>query len=375
MKGNMELYFSDNDDNEIDIIPENERILSTQAYDKSVEDLITKMRKDPAQIILNPDYQRNYVWDNKKASLLIESLLLNVPIPSIYVQQAEDGKWDVVDGQQRLKSLLRFYEGEFRLTGLEVFDDLNHKYYSQLEPRIQQMLNDKMLRVVVIFPDSNPTIKYDIFARLNRGSVKLTEQELRNCIYRGELNKLVMNLRKYKPFQKEILKLPVDGHKTMMDAELVLRFFALNDAFQYNTEIKKVEFPTYKGSMKFFINKYMENNKKISTEKLEILKELFCHAINVVYKVFGDNAFKNIKQNGFDKKLNKAIFDIQIVTFLKIDNEAKLFDKKDEITEALFNLIKNDSQFDDSVSKATGNRFKLEYRFTKWYSELERILS
>jgi len=369
-----ELHFSDNDDNEIDIIPENERILSTQAYDKSVEDLILKMRKDPPQIILNPDYQRNYVWDNKKASLLIESLLLNVPIPSIYVQQADDGKWDVVDGQQRLKSLLRFYEGEFRLTSLEVFDNFNHKYYSQLEPRIQQLLNDKMLRVVVIFPDSNPTIKYDIFARLNRGSVKLTEQELRNCIYRGELNKLVMNLRKYKPFQKDILQLPVDGHKTMMDAELVLRFFALYEAFEYNEEMRKVEFPTYKGSMKFFINKYMENNKKISIEKLENLKELFRNAVNLVYSVFGENAFKNIKQNGFDKKLNKAIFDIQIVALMKINNNQKLIEKKDEIIDALINLIKNDNQFDDSISKATGNRFKLEYRFTKWLNELHRII-
>jgi len=373
MKENEDIYFSDSEDNEVDIIPENERILSTQAYDKSVEDMIIKMRKDPPQIILNPDYQRNYGWDNKKASLLIESLLLNVPIPSIYVQQADDSKWDVVDGQQRLKSLLRFYEGEFKLSGLEVFDDLNNKYFSQLESRIQQMLSDKMLRVVVIFPDSNPIIKYDIFARLNRGSVKLTEQELRNCIYRGELNKLVMNLRLNKIFQKEILNLPREGHKTMMDAELVLRFLSLNTDFKYNLETNKVEFPNYKGSMKFFINKFMESNKKASIEKLETYKEFFNNAINLVFKIFGENSFKNVKLNGYEKKINKAIFDIQLITLLKFDN-LKLIEKKEEIIALLFNLINNDDQFKDAVTKGTSNRFRLEYRFTKWYNELKNIM-
>src|SRR5437879_584410 len=111
------------DDANIDEIPKGDRNLRTQAYDMSISDIVTKI--NDGDIVLDPDYQRNYVWDDKRASLLVESILLNVPIPVIYVAEDDDGKWDVVDGLQRLNSLKRFFGNEFKLKGLGVLDELN----------------------------------------------------------------------------------------------------------------------------------------------------------------------------------------------------------------------------------------------------------
>ena len=114
-------------------IPPIERKIVTQAYDKSVSDVV-RMVED-GEIRLDPDYQRNYVWDNKKASLLVESIILNVPIPIIYVSQEKDETWTVIDGLQRLYSLKRFFNGAFKLTGMEVLKELNKCDISNLSPK------------------------------------------------------------------------------------------------------------------------------------------------------------------------------------------------------------------------------------------------
>lgn len=155
---------------------------------------------DDGDLLLDPDYQRNYVWDNKKASLLVESFLLNVPIPVIYVCEDDDGRWNVVDGLQRLESLRRFFANEFKLRGLEVLQELDGFQYSTLNPKAARLLRNGILRIILIFKESHPDIKYEIFMRLNRGSIRLTEQELRNCLYRGKFNDLLKELRNNNQF-------------------------------------------------------------------------------------------------------------------------------------------------------------------------------
>lgn len=167
-------------------IPHVVRNLTTQAYDKSVSDII-RMISDK-DLVLDPDYQRNYVWDNKKASKLIESIILNVPIPVIYVSEGSDSSWSVIDGLQRLNSLKRFFEGRYKLSGLEVLHELNKCDFKSLPSKASRMLKNGLLRIVMVTADSNEDIKYDIFMRLNTGSVHLNGQELRNCLYRGKFN-------------------------------------------------------------------------------------------------------------------------------------------------------------------------------------------
>ena len=119
----QELIFEDIErQNDVEI-PHDVRKLTTQAYDKSVSDVVRMICEK--ELILDPDYQRNYVWDNKKASKLIESIILNVPIPVIYVSEEQDSSWSVIDGLQRLNSLKRFFDGKFKLSGLEILYELN----------------------------------------------------------------------------------------------------------------------------------------------------------------------------------------------------------------------------------------------------------
>ena len=161
-----DMIFDDDSDQDSKIpyeVPQEVRKLTTQAYDKSVADVV-RMIEDK-DIRLDPDYQRNYVWDNKKSSLLIESIILNVPIPVIYVSQEQDDTWSVIDGLQRLYSLKRFFEGKFKLSGLEILSELNKHDINSLNPKALRLLKNGLLRVIMITHDSNEEIKYDVFMR------------------------------------------------------------------------------------------------------------------------------------------------------------------------------------------------------------------
>ena len=244
-----DMIFDDDSDQDSKIpyeVPQEVRKLTTQAYDKSVADVV-RMIEDK-DIRLDPDYQRNYVWDNKKSSLLIESIILNVPIPVIYVSQEQDDTWSVIDGLQRLYSLKRFFEGKFKLSGLEILSELNKHDINSLNPKALRLLKNGLLRVIMITHDSNEEIKYDVFMRLNTGSVHLNEQELRNCLYRGNLNRLLKELTNNVQWQTLLgLKAP---HKRMADRELILRFLAIYHG--WNIEDKKLV--GYKGRMKVFLS-------------------------------------------------------------------------------------------------------------------------
>ena len=205
-----------------------QRYMRTQPYDKSVSDLISMI--DEGDIVLDPEYQRNYIWDNRRASLLVESILLNVPIPVIYVAEDDSGRWIVVDGLQRLHSLNRFFANEFKLTGLDVLPELNKLQYSTLNATAKRLLRNGTFRVIVILKESHPEIKYDIFERLNVGAVKLNQQELRNCVYRGQFNNLLKNNLQNDPHYLACVgrKSP---HSRLYDCELILRCLAISSAF------------------------------------------------------------------------------------------------------------------------------------------------
>ncbi|WDC83741.1 hypothetical protein PL321_14470 [Caloramator sp. mosi_1] len=138
--------------------------------------------------------------------------------------------------------------------------ELNNLKYKDLDSKVRRILNNGILRVILILSDSDSEIKYDIFMRLNQGSVKLNEQELRNCLYRGKLNNLIKDLANNQKLMKILgLKAP---HKRMNDRELILRYFALSD--NYDKQTYKLN--NYKGKIKTFLNYYMEKNKNIEDE-------------------------------------------------------------------------------------------------------------
>lgn len=348
-----------------DEIPHEKRVLRTQAYDKSVSDLITMMADD---IRLDPHYQRSYIWDNKRASLLIESILLNVPIPVIYVEEDSDNRWNVVDGLQRLNSLKRFFANEFKLTGLEVLPELNRLQYSTLNPKAQRILKNGILRIIVILQESHPEIKYDIFLRLNRGSVRLNEQELRNCLYRGKFNEFLKILRAIPAFQKMLGLQKI--HPRLVDAELVLRALAFIENFDHQNQI----LTNYVGKMKGFLNWFMHKNRDATPVQLQKMHEAFSNSLACTFEVFGEKAFRRIDASGRAEPLvNRAIFDIVMVGFA-VYTPHQVQARRNEILEAYIRLTDSDKEFFESITYGTSDKIRVEYRLKLWTTELANIM-
>lgn len=349
-------------------VPKELRKIRTQAYDKSVEDTVRMIEK--GRIFLEPDFQRySQVWDYKTASQLIESVLLNVPIPPIYVAEEDNGTWNIIDGLQRLTSFKNFYEGKFKLRGLDSLKELNKQNYDSLNSNAKSILDNGSLRIILITKESHPEMKYDVFMRLNRGSVKLTEQELRNCLYRGNLNDMIKDLRNNQQLLN-ILKLD-KPHKRMDDAELILRYFALSRHF--NEEELKIN--GYKGIMKTFLNAYMDENKTISEERVEELRQKFNNTLNKVFSIFGINSFKRIEADGsYYPWINKAIYDFIMLGFERYDLEC-LLAKKSEIIEALKKCINEDKDFEDSITVGTSEPRRMEYRLKTWLQKMDEIMN
>ena len=351
----------------IEIPPEKRRVYADKS-DRSIYELFRKYQR--GDLVLDPEFQRRYVWDNKKASLLIESVLLEVPIPVIYLAEEQDGKFTVIDGQQRLRSFFRFLNNEFKLKGLSVLSELNGKYFKDLDKEKQRKIEDATLRVIEIRKESHPDVKFEIFERLNVGAVKLNDQELRNCIYRGKYNDLIKELAENRDFLFLLgLKEP---HKRMYDRELVLHFLAF-----YNQTYLK-----YKPPMKQFLNKEMENNRNISDEKIKELRRVFKETVSLVKSVFGDKAFRRfIPGNEKDpngrweiRKINVGLFEIIMFGFSRYTKN-QIIPYSDAIREELLYMMSSDREFIDSISgSGTTDTAKVNTRFKKWLNALEKIV-
>ena len=367
---NQDIIFDDDYDEDSKIpyeIPQEVRKITTQAYDKSVADIVRMI--DDKDIRLDPDYQRNYVWDNKKASMLIESIILNVPIPVIYVSQEEDDSWSVIDGLQRLYSLKRFFDGKFKLSGLEILSDLNKSDINTLNPKALRMLKNGLLRVIMITHDSNEEIKYDVFMRLNTGSVHLTEQELRNCLYRGSLNR----------FLKEVVQNGIwlklmglrEPHVRMADRETALRFLAIWKSWDSQTETLK----GYKGRMKSFLNTFMSEHKDIKSSESGEWKQVFEDTVNKVYQVYGENAFKRQGLDGtIEKTINRAIIDVIMLSSTQHTIE-ELMNKREFIVNRFLEKTNNEIDFKNSIKIGTSDTKVITYRLCEWCKEVNRIIA
>ncbi|ARD28898.1 hypothetical protein OTEC02_09015 [Acinetobacter lactucae] len=333
-------------------IPKEVRNLRTQAYDKSVRDLVTMI--DDSDIDLDPDYQRNYLWDNKKASLLIESILLNIPIPVIYVAENEESQWNVIDGLQRLNSLFRFFKNEFKLSKLEVLNELNGMTYHNLPPKAKRMLGNGMFRVVVLLAETHPEIKYDVFMRLNTGSVRLSEQELRNCLYRGKLNQFLKECTQNQTFLACLrLEKP---HKRFVDAELILRFFAIRE--NYNLKNKEFNYP---GRMKTFLNNYMAKNQNLIDSKEIEFRDVFNMTMENINYVLGEKAFRRPLDGGnHETRVNRSLIDVLMLCFSHIDMAACKSNKEFYI-QAVDNLCR-DEEFIDAITFGTSDSKKITTR-------------
>jgi hypothetical protein len=315
-----------------------ERRLVTQPYDLGVKGLTTDIEQ--GRITLEIAYQRKYVWDAGKASRLIESLLLNVPIPVCYFAEDENGVYEVIDGLQRLQSIKNFLEGKLQLRGLSVLKELDGKSFTELAPKDRRRLENRTIRCIVITEDSHPDIKFDVFERLNTGAASLTAQELRNSVYRGPLNDSLKALSSASYF----VAIVGESKNPRMDfEEMILRFFALVDGLE-----------AYRPPIRQFLNSYMRKNRQITPndESISVLRS----TCEVVHDVFGGSAFRV----GESRNLNKAMFDAIMVASAN-SSHSDLRDKKSEVVAAV-EALQGDEDFRAAIGRATADRTRMLYR-------------
>lgn len=344
----------------------NTRRIQVGTSDPSVGSL--KDRKVDGYLDTQPDYQRYEVWTPTKKSRLIESVLMNLPLPRLYFAENDDETEEVVDGQQRLSALFRYMDDEYPLTGLRAETQLNGKSWSDLDKKIQNRIKNFALSTVVIKKESDPALRFDLFERLNTGATGLNEQELRNAVYRGEYNNFIYRLAENEDWRKlHRIKGP---HKRMADAEWVLRFMAFQDQTYLNFPDKR---------MTKFLNKQMEVNHPIITSDLKQREQLFKQAASLCLSVFGDKAFCRFRR-GDEEEVNgrwesrriRALEDVQLWGMTQF-NKGQLIGKADEVFEASLQIT-SIPEFSDLIVENTSGKERVAKRFVLWKHMLDEVL-
>lgn len=343
----------------------NQREVLTHPGEPEVGSLYEKYKR--GRLVLQPEFQREYVWDRKKASRLVESVLLRVPLPIIYLSEQPDGKEYVIDGQQRLTSLFSFIEGRFpngepfKLVGLTAYEELNKKAFTEIGQELQDRIQFYNVRTVTLLRQSDPDLKFEIFERLNTGSEPLNDMELRNCVYRGRYNALLKELAADLDF-RALLKLTA-ADKRMRDVELVLRFAS----FFHATYLK------YAAPMKRFYNHDMEKYQNISDEDAEALRSAFKNALVLVRSLLGpEHAFKRYyagttqSPNGRweTKKFNASLYDVLMGVLCDKDRN-QVMAARDALREGWIDLLANDPEFNRAITVGTSAEEMVLLRFDK----------
>lgn len=324
--------------------------LTSFGADYDVEGLVKRLKRGDIYI---PSFQRDYVWNHAEASRLIESLLLGLPVPGVFLaRESKTNKLLVIDGQQRLKTLLFFYDGffnpkpsdkrqkVFKLTKVQTeYEGLT---YDTLDEKDRIKLDDSILHATIVkqeSPRDGDTSIYHIFERLNNGGRKLAPQEIRVAIYHGDFIDFIKELNKDENWRAVFGKENV----RLKDQELILRFLAM---FFSSNE--------YERPMREFLNKFTDKHKDDEPKSLRKFEKIFRHTISFIHQSIGSKAFRP------ERALNAAVFDSVMVGL------AKRLQKRPEpdptaFKEAYDQLLSNEGYI-ERVSRATSNEDNVKFR-------------
>jgi hypothetical protein len=343
-----------------------DRPVTSQISDWTISSLRDKL--DRGQLALQPKFQREYVWATKPElpSRLIESILLEIPIPPIYFGRVAEGRLEVIDGQQRLTTLVKFVSNEFPLQKLQSMASLNGKVFKNLATEQQEKILDTPIRSIVIDAAGNKDLRYEVFERLNRGSMILNEQEVRNCVYRGPFNDLLAQLEKETYWRKAKGGDAPEGR--FREREMILRFFAFADRF-----------PQYAGGLKQFLNEYMGKYVPYEESDLKAHATLFRQTIQNVYAVFGEKSARlydvnpRTNRGAWETKFSVAALDIQASALMNRP-APKVQQAAEQIRELFLFTWLTDTEMRDSISKRTASSAQTRIRWTKFRELVDPII-
>ncbi|MBF0540966.1 MAG: DUF262 domain-containing protein [Nitrospirae bacterium] len=322
-------------------------------------EIIRKLEK--GNLFLDPAYQRAFVWPIEKQSRFIESMILGIPLPPIYLNQDKKGNYIVVDGKQRITTISDFMskgEHKFKLQGLEALLDLNGKSFDDLKELdkrngtdLHVRIEDKNHMLYVIKPTVPIEIVYDIFNRINTGGTILTRQEVRNCIYQGRATEFLNELAELDIFKKAI-DYGISPDR-MKDREVVLRYLAFK-IFDYKID--------YKDSIDYFLGKTMKHLNMMEDKEEEKIKADFLRVMEKTYDFFGKNNFR------FPTRTTRGRINISMLEsighFFSNKSNEFLNNNKDKIIEN-FNTLLSDPNYNDAVRLATADRNRVIRRFKR----------
>lgn len=347
------------------------------ASDWTVETILSLVKK--GIIDINPDFQRREAWNAERKSFFIESIMLGLPIPQIILAE-QDRRYIVVDGRQRLLSLLQFVAKEnssyniLRLKGLSKLKDLNGKSYHEIKSDF--LVNNYALDFdtatirTAVLKKWNKDSLYDMFLRINQGSVILSPQELRQALYPGEFTTYIQKTSADKAicFRKILRNSNPDPR--MRDAELLLRYFA----------VKNMLNESYNGNMKLLLDSTCEYFNKVWEEQAEKIKEQTLElnsAYDFAIEAFeGINPFSKYDEAKQSSSFNRAVFDFIIYFFSNVDIRNKLKKIpffKEKLKRAFIDMFQ-DTEFVAAVTSSTKNRKEFSKRMCSWANKLSEIL-
>ena len=326
-------------------IPPEQRRLITETYDFTVSTLLDAYKLGN---IFIPKFQRAYIWTDSQASRLIESLIIQCPIPVIYLSQEKDEKLAVIDGNQRINSLNRFLNNEFSLIGLTAYPELEGNHYFELDPRFQRHIANRTLRCLAILKETHPQVKFDVFERLNTGSAKLSFQELRHALHFGPFMQLAEKLAKNSYFKSSVKVLS----KRMKHEELIIRYFALKNELQ-----------TYAKPLSNFLNTYCDKCKNIEADNAIILENDFNTTLEFVDRWFGEDAFKVIVNGVTVSRFNAALYDAVMVAASQV--KANAFKIPEKAHNVFMKYLENNEAFKKAIAQATSDETQVQTRITE----------
>lgn len=319
---------------------------------RTVFDVVRRMKNH--QYILNPDFQRDFVWDVNKQSKLIESTIMRIPLPVFYLAEQDDGRIVVVDGLQRLTTFHRFLENGFGLRGLKGSSaQFNGTFFQDLAPKFQTRIEDTNLTLYLIDAKVPEQARLDIFDRVNSG-VALSRQQMRNCLYVGKATRWLRDQASSEMFLTATGKSL--NAQTMRDRETINRFcgFSLLGIEGY----AKVS-----GDMDEFLAKTLRHMNLIAPEHLDDLAVKFQRSMQNNYQVFGPHAFrKHTSPTQSRNVINIALFDVFSVLFAEYDPHW-VETYREDLHAAFYRMMQHDT-FVRAISSATNSLKNVEARFT-----------
>ena len=333
--------------------------ISSWGADLSFREIISMYDENE---LVKPELQRKYVWDKVEASRFVESILMGLPVPSIFLAQSGSQKL-IVDGYQRIMTVYDYvrgiYSGDNKIFRLSNSDRLNtrwrNKAFQELSVDEQRKIRSTTIHAIIFeqkVPENDDTSLYQVFERINTSGRTLTPQEIRNCVYQGSMNTLLFELNDNRIWRELFGTENADSR--MRDLEYILRFFAMCSDEVLNTSAKQI-------SLKKTLNEFMGEYVKSDEKTMNRFRDSFIDTMTIIYDSLGKNAFRNFSRGKFAQKFHPAIFDAISVAFYQAKNHGVVIERIDE--EAHIALLRNED-FRKVISERTTDVKNIKKRIT-----------